>query len=143
MKNADTCNGRAKARSEPRSCYGLGKTLPTLFTFCAILIASLSCLAQGQSDTPPPSLVPPPDPGYSLYYHDPVGSPDLAARWGYHDGWTEGRHDRNHGDVFDAQDKEHYVMPPEHGGHPGITRNQYVTNYRLAYSRGYKHGSRI
>jgi hypothetical protein len=84
-----------------------------------------------------------PDPGYGLYYHDSQEAPAYATRWGYHDGWTEGRHDRNHGDTLTAQEKDHFQMPPEHGAHEGMTREQYVKQYREAYARGYQHGSRI
>lgn len=112
--------------------------LPAL---CAILACSL--IAFAQDETKAPSVVPPPDAGYSLYYHDSMGNPDFAARWGYHDGWTAGRHDRNHGDTFSPEEKDEFKMPPDHGGHPGITRDQYVKNYRVAYQRGYQHGSRI
>jgi hypothetical protein len=67
----------------------------------------------------------------------------VADRWGYHDGWEDGRHDRNHGDTFQPQDKDRYTMPPEHGGHIGITRDQYIKEYRGAYVHGYEHGSRL
>jgi hypothetical protein len=114
----------------------------TFLVLSAALAGSALLMAQSE-DTAPSSPVPPPDPGYSLYYHDSVGNPDFADRWGYHDGWTEGRHDRNHGDTFNPEEKEHFKLPPEHGDHPGITRDQYVKNYRAAYLRGYQHGSRI
>lgn len=87
--------------------------------------------------------VPPPDPGYGLYYHDSAGAPNVAARWGYHDGWTDGRHDRNHGDTHRPQEKDHYLMPSDHGAHSGFTRDQYVKAYRAAYANGYEHGSRL
>lgn len=114
------------------------------------IIVLLACAASalGQSDgsssaQAAAALVPPPDPGYSLYYHDSPSAPEFAARWGYHDGWTEGRHDRNHGDVLNAQDKEHFETPPDRGPHPGMTHEQYAKEYRTAYVHGYEHGSRI
>lgn len=85
----------------------------------------------------------PSDPGYGLYYHDAEAAPNLATRWGYHDGWEDGRHDRNHGDELRPEDKPHYMTPPEHGAHFGVTREQYNQSYRTAYSRGYQHGSRL
>ena len=103
---------------------------------------SLTSLLGGQSRPTPGPFVPLPDPGYGLYYHD-TGAPNVPARWGYHDGWTDGRHDRNHGDTLVVQDKEQYKMPPEHGGHLGITRDNYIKAYREAYIHGYEHGSRI
>jgi hypothetical protein len=114
--------------------------------FLMVLAAALlSCtnLSTAQTHTPTASLVPPPDPGYSLYYHDSDSVPNFAARWGYHDGWEDGRHDRNHGDTLQAQEKDRYASPPEHGVHPGITRQQYMKEYRIAFLHGYEHGSRI
>src|SRR5271156_1352680 len=67
----------------------------------------------------------PSDPGYGLYYHDAEAAPNLATRWGYHDGWEDGRHDRNHGDALRPEDKPHYMTPTEHGAHFGVTREQY------------------
>jgi hypothetical protein len=85
----------------------------------------------------------PSDPGYGLYYHDAEATPNLATRWGYHDGWEDGRHDRNHGDVLRPEDKPHYISPTERGAHFGVTREQYNQAYRSAYTRGYEHGSRL
>jgi hypothetical protein len=116
------------------------KTSSTL-TVVFLSACCIGVVAQSGSSAHEP--LPSPDPGYGLYYHDSQAAPAYAARWGYHDGWTEGRHDRNHGDVFTAQEKEHFQMPPEHGAHEGMTREQYVLQYREAYSRGYQHGSRI
>lgn len=105
-------------------------------------VALLAPAMNGQSKPAAGPFVPPPDPGYTLYYHD-TGEPNVGARWGYHDGWTDGRHDRSRGEDAMAQDKEQYKMPPEHGGHPGITREAYMRIYREAYQKGYQHGSRI
>ncbi len=91
----------------------------------------------------PANFVPLPDPGYGLYYHDAEGAPNAATRWGYHDGWIEGRHDRNHGEIASAQGKGSYATPPEHGGYAGMTRDQYEKLYRMAYLHGYEHGSRL
>ena len=110
-----------------------------IFALLAIPLSSIK--AQSRAASAP--LVPLPDPGYSLYYHDQAGAPNVAARWGYHDGWQDGRHDRNHGDSYKVIDKERYAMPPEHGGHPGMTRDQYERVYRAAYTHGYEHGSRL
>jgi hypothetical protein len=104
--------------------------------------AMLACPARAQSGTAA-DYAPLPDPGYGLYYHDTQGAPNVTVRWGYHDGWTDGRHDRNHGDTHRAQDKEHYLMPPDHGAHPGMTHDQYVKAYRDAYIHGYERGTRL
>lgn len=110
---------------------------------CAGVMLSAAGGAGAQSKPAPAEYVPLPDPGYGLYFHDTVATPNVATRWGYHDGWTEGRHDRNHGDTHPAQEKEHYLMPPDHGAHSGLSRDQYVKVYRVAYSHGYEHGSRL
>ena len=87
--------------------------------------------------------VPLPDPGYGLYYYDTATSPNPATRWGYHDGWEDGRRDRNHGDVSTAEKKGQFTEPPQHNGHPGMTLDQYQRLYRMAYRHGYEHGSRL
>jgi hypothetical protein len=112
-------------------------------SFAAALFVVCAAAASAQSNESTTLPVPAPDPGYGLYYHDSQVAPAVANRWGYHDGWSEGRHDRNHGDTFTPEEKDHYREPPEHGGHPGMTRDQYVKQYRAAYAHGYQHGSRI
>jgi hypothetical protein len=99
--------------------------------------------AGAQSKPAAAEYVPLPDPGYGLYFHDTVAAPNVATRWGYHDGWTDGRHDRNHGDTHQAQEKSHYLTPPDHGAHSGMMRDQYEKAYRPAYAHGYEHGSRL
>jgi hypothetical protein len=112
-------------------------------TLTVVFLSSCCICVIAQSSTSGHEPLPMPDPGYGLYYHDSQEAPAYATRWGYHDGWTEGRHDRNHGDTLTAQEKDHFQMPPEHGAHEGMTREQYVKQYREAYARGYQHGSRI
>ena len=109
---------------------------------CSGAMLAAACAARAQSGAAT-DYVPPPDPGYGLYYHDAQGAPNAATRWGYHDGWTDGRHDRNHGDALRAQEKNHYLTPPDHGAHSGMMRDQYVKGYRDAYLHGYEHGSRL
>lgn len=138
--NADLSKGHMRPNFPARR--RIAGYLGVILMVCAMAASSGVSRAQSE-DQPAPSMVPPPDPGYSLYYHDSEASPDFADRWGYHDGWTDGRHDRNHGDTLEAADKDHFKLPPEHGGHTGITREQYVKNYRAAYLRGYQHGSRL
>lgn len=110
------------------------------FAFAGAMLVP-ACAARAQSGSA--EYVPLADPGYGLYYHDAQGAPNAATRWGYHDGWTEGRHDRNHGDVQRVQQKDHYLTPPDHGAHPGVMHDQYVKAYRDAYVHGYEHGSRL
>ena len=87
--------------------------------------------------------VPHADPGYGLYFHDTDEAPLVASRWGYHEGWAEGRYDRNHAEVRSPEEKEHYKDPPEHERPEGMTRESFTTEYRRAYIKGYEHGSRI
>ena len=99
---------------------------------------------RGQSTANAGSFVPAPDPGYGLYYQDSAGAPNVASRWGYNDGWEDGRHDRNHGGTAqEVEEKDRYTIPPDHGSHAGVTRDQYIRVYRQAYLHGYEHGSRL
>jgi hypothetical protein len=102
-----------------------------------------ACGLSGQTLANAGSYVPLPQPGYGLYYQDSAGAPNVASRWGYNDGWEDGRHDRNHGETVKVQEKDRYTMPPDHGAHTGVTRDQYVKGYRAAYLHGYEHGSRL
>jgi hypothetical protein len=122
-----------------------GVPLVTSYRF-ALLSAGLlllTCGLRGQSRANPGTFVPLPDPGYGLYYQDSAGAPNVASRWGYNDGWEDGRHDRNHGDTVQVEEKDKYTIPPDHGSHPGVTRDQYIRIYRQAYRQGYEHGSRL
>jgi hypothetical protein len=116
------------------------KSVWSVALICASAIVAYQ--ANGQSKAPA-EYVPLPDPGYGLYYHDTQAAPNTATRWGYHDGWIDGRHDRNHGDSDTARQKTHYLTPTEHGLHAGTAHDQYVKAYRDAYVHGYEHGSRI
>jgi hypothetical protein len=107
----------------------------------ALAFAACTMGAQTTHAKLPQGDLPMPDPGYSLYYHESLSEPDTAARWGYHDGWTDGRHDRNHGSVEKAADKSQYHTAPDHGTH-GVARETYIRIYREAYTHGYERGSR-
>jgi hypothetical protein len=95
----------------------------------------------GQDDTPMVGL-PFRAPGYELYYHDDSGPAAFANRWGYFDGWTEGRHDRQLGISIDPKELDRYKLAPDHGMHPGLDRERYKSLYRTAYLRGYERGSK-
>jgi hypothetical protein len=123
-----------------RSGLSSHSSLSSLIFAGALLLV---CGLRAQTRANVASYVPLPDPGYGLYYQDSAGAPNVASRWGYNDGWEDGRHDRNHGDAAQVQDKERYTMPPEHGVHAGMPRDQYIRLYRQAYTRGYEHGSRL
>lgn len=81
-------------------------------------------------------------PGYELYYHNEQSSDAFATRWGYYDGWTDGRHNRELGQKLKATDEDHYKLAPDHGQHPGLTRDRYKSSYRTAYLHGYEQGSK-
>lgn len=108
----------------------------------AFVLLVLAPLAAAQT-TDTGTFVPLPDPGYGLFYHDTEGAPNAATRWGYHEGWLAGRHDRNHGEVANPQEKGAYASPRKHGSYAGMTQSQYEKLYRIAYLQGYQHGSRL
>lgn len=87
--------------------------------------------------------LPPPDPGYGLYYHGDQGLIEQAVRWGYHEGWKQGREDRNRGHEADPKGSGNYQRAPEHGDNPGLSREQYQRVYRNAFLHGYEHGYRL
>jgi hypothetical protein len=124
-----------------------GKCLPAARTVGRVLAALfLAGLAAGMAPAQAGVAwlhLPAPDPGYGLYYRDTGSSSEVGSRWGYHEGWMEGRHDRDQGDPFPPEEKEHYRNPPPHLLPAGVTREEYVRSYRIAYARGYQHGSRI
>lgn len=132
--------GNAQSKSKRNGLVSAGFRRFVVISAGALVLA---CGLRGQSAANPGSYVPLPQPGYSLYYQDSAGAPNVASRWGYNDGWEDGRHDRNHGETAKVEEKERYTMPPEHGVHAGMTRDQYIKVYRQAYMHGYEHGSRL
>jgi hypothetical protein len=113
----------------------------TLFYGVLLVVSPWAAIAQSHSDTT--GNIPLPDPGYGLFYHDTQEAPDFAARWGYHDGWTDGRRDRNLGESGAAEETGRFKSPPDHNKSVGLTRDQYVRGYRQAYVRGYSQGMRL
>jgi hypothetical protein len=97
----------------------------------------------GQSKQASSEYVPLPDPGYGLYYHDSEDQPNIATRWGYHDGWEDGRRDRNGGESGEAKDKPRYLKPPNHDLEGKLSRDQYQVLYKQSYQRGYEHGAKL
>ncbi len=87
-----------------------------------------------------PYDLPPADPGYDTYYHDGAATADRARHWGYHDGFVDGRRDREHGHSFRPTQDDHYKDAPDHGDHHGMSRQQYKDLYRDAYVHGYERG---
>jgi hypothetical protein len=105
----------------------------------------------GQEETQPdtgkqvplPIGLPARAPGYELYYHNENHALAFATRWGYFDGWRDGKHDSELGVRKLPTDQDRYKMVPDHGLHPGIPRTEYKTAYRTAYLHGYDHAVKI
>lgn len=95
----------------------------------------------GQPATPAFAL-PARAPGYELYYSKEDRSIAFATRWGYFDGWRDGKHDSELGITKLPTDQDRYKLVPDHGLHPGIPRTEYKTAYRSAYLHGYDHASK-
>lgn len=110
--------------------------------FCGARAASQTETNGAQEDMPVVGL-PSRVPGYELYYHNDSGPAAFANRWGYFDGWTEGRHDRQVGVSVDPKEHDRYKLAPDHGQHPGLDREKYKSLYRTAYLRGYERGSKL
>jgi hypothetical protein len=87
--------------------------------------------------------LPPPDPGYRLYFHDDDSPLVKPERWGYHDGWLQGRLDRSEGQQHDPKTEADYIKGQLHGTSGALLESQYLRVYRSAYLRGYEHGYRI
>jgi len=75
----------------------------------------LACGLRGQSSANAGSYVPLPQPGYGLFFQDSAGAPNVASRWGYNDGWEDGRHDRNHGETAKVEEKSDLRCRPNMG----------------------------
>lgn len=90
----------------------------------------------GQEETPTFGL-PARAPGYELYYRNEDRTLAFATRWGYFDGWRDGKHDSELAISKLPTDQDRYKLVPDHGLHPGIPRTEYKTAYRTAYLHGY------
>lgn len=80
-------------------------------------------------------------PGYELYYHTDKAPNAFATRWGYLDGWRDGKHDSELGRPLVPTEQDRYKLAPDHGMHPDISRVTYKNIYRTAYLHGYEQGS--
>jgi hypothetical protein len=106
----------------------------------AMLLISGAMAQSSQSDV---EYLPPPDPGYGLYFHGNDGPLEKPERWGYHDGWIQGRLDRSEGHQQDPKQQGAYIKGLRHGTFGALPEEQYLRVYRSAYLRGYEHGYRI
>jgi len=95
----------------------------------------------GQEETPTFGL-PARAPGYELYYRNEDRTLAFATRWGYFDGWRDGKHDSELAISKLPTDQDRYKLVPDHGLHPGIPRTEYKTAYRTAYLHGYDHATK-
>ncbi len=110
-----------------------------------VFLASLLLIAgaAAQSAQPGAEYLPPPDPGFHLYFHDDDGALVKPERWGYHDGWLQGRLDRTEGHQGDPKQQPAYTKGIRHGSYGDLLAEQYLRVYRSAYLRGYEHGYRL
>lgn len=102
----------------------------------ATLFAGAVLAQQMPPDNP---ALPPPDPGYATFYQGDNAHPNPASRWGYHDGWVDGVHDKKTGHSFRPTHDDKYKKAP-HYGHPDMPPAQYKQTYREAYVHGYEQG---
>lgn len=109
------------------------------FLAAAVLLFLAAGFGSAQSDTGAVAL-PMRAPGYELYYHNDQPPTAFATRWGYFDGWEDGRHDREFARTIDPADHDRYKLVPDHGQHEGLTRTAYKKLYQTAYLRGYEQG---
>lgn len=99
--------------------------------------------ASAQSARTDTEYLPPPAPGYHLYFHDDDGAVEKPERWGYHDGWMQGKLDRSEGHQQDPKRQAAYAKGLRHGLSWELPEEQYLRVYRSAYLRGYEHGYRL
>jgi hypothetical protein len=109
-------------------------------TLPLILLVSAAAAQSAHTDT---EYLPPPDPGYGLYFHQSDGALEKPERWGYHDGWMQGRLDRSEGHEQSAKQQAAYTKGLRHGTSGTLPEEQYLRVYRSAYLRGYEHGYRL
>lgn len=114
---------------------------PLSIIYLGLVLYGYTTVAQTTKDNL--EYLPPPDPGYHLYFHDDDGPFEKPERWGYHDGWLQGRLDRSEGHqrnpTTDASEDRRQL----HGTSGSLVGEQYRRVYRSAYLRGYEHGYRI
>ena len=119
---------------------GISRGHAALALFAVLFL--IPCISKAQTTAVPVGL-PARAPGYDHYYHSEQPSTAFATRWGYSDGYEDGKRDRNFGNNKAAEDQDRYKMVPDHGLHPDIPRARYKTLYRSAYLNGYNYGSKF
>ena len=81
-------------------------------------------------------------PGYEHYYRDEQPATAFASRWGYHDGYEDGKRNKELGTGTQATEQDRYKLVPDHGLHADIPRAKYKTLYRSAYLNGYQYATK-
>jgi hypothetical protein len=110
-----------------------------------ISLSLLFCTYQLLSQSPrlDEAVLPPAAPGYHIYFRDDDGLLIKPERWGYHDGWLQGRLDISEGRQRDTKTNADSIKVLLHGTAGNLPESQYRRVYRSAYLRGYEHGYRL
>jgi hypothetical protein len=117
------------------------RNLPIVLLLLVPLLLSVRLIV-AQSGAFPVGL-PSRAPGYERYYQSEQGSSVFATRWGYFDGYRDGKHDRELGKSPAPTDQDRFKLVPDHGTHPEISRTSYRSIYREAYLHGYEYASKF
>ena len=121
------------------------------FLFACLCVSSLPPVAKTQfpesapdakKQQGPPMGLPARAPGYELYYRNEDQNMAFATRWGYYDGWRDGKHDSQLSLSKPPTEQDRYKLVPDHGLHPDIPRTAYKAAYRTAYLHGYDYGAK-
>jgi len=121
------------------------------FLFASLCVSSLPPVARAQfpesapdakKQQGPPVGLPARAPGYELYYRNEDQNMAFATRWGYYDGWRDGKHDSQLSLSKPPTEQDRYKLVPDHGLHPDIPRTAYKAAYRTAYLHGYDYGAK-
>ena len=121
---------------------------PRSFTSCRLKLRLLHSVvfviaaAAGAQQTSMPVGLPARAPGYERYYSSEQPSAAFATRWGYFDGYQDGKRDRVLGKPPAPEEHDRYKLVPDHGVHPDLPRAKYKTLYREAYMHGFEYGSK-
>jgi hypothetical protein len=109
-------------------------------TLAVLVLAGSGVVAFAQYYPPPqgPEYVPPPQSRYWQTYHEDR-NPNVAARWGFHAGVTNGQRDRETGHSYRPSHDDAYKHVHSSDGIP-VPRSEFKQTYRDAYIHGYDEG---
>jgi len=134
----------------PRGVFVFARASPAL-TACLFVSTMLPVAMAGQYPESTPAVgkqqtpqvgLPARAPGYELYYRNEDQNMAFATRWGYYDGWRDGKHDSQLSLSKPPTEQDRYKLVPDHGLHPDIPRTAYKAAYRTAYLHGYDYGAK-